>query len=58
MQTDGNLVIYNPAGQAKWNSGTVGNPGAFVILQDDGNLVIYSTTARPLWSSNTVTSCQ
>ncbi len=51
MQSDGNLVEYSSSGNAIWNSGTSGNPGAFLSLQTDGNLVIYSSLNKVLWSS-------
>jgi len=57
MQTDGNLVLYDTAGQAHWNSGTEGNPGAFLNVQDDGNLVVYragsatETADNALWAA-------
>ena len=41
-QRDGNLVLYNHAGQPKWASNTHGNPGARLVVQCDGNLVIYA----------------
>lgn len=54
MQTDGNLVVYNQAGQSLWNAGTQNNPGASLILQTDGNLVIYAADGTsPLWSTAT-----
>ncbi|MBV8884893.1 MAG: hypothetical protein JO235_12985 [Chroococcidiopsidaceae cyanobacterium CP_BM_RX_35] len=53
MQTDGNLVIYGNS-QAIWASGTAGNPGAFLQVQDDGNVVIYSSMGQPLWTTSTV----
>ena len=50
MQTDGNLVIYNSAGNALWASGTGGHNGsASLALQNDSNLVIYSPTGV-LWA--------
>lgn len=52
MQTDGNLVLYSSSGQPIWNSGTQGNPGAYLALQTDGNLVLYRD-GIPLWNSNT-----
>lgn len=55
MQTDGNLVLYAPGGSARWNTGTYGNPGAYVQLQTDGNLVLYSATNQPLWYTMTTT---
>jgi hypothetical protein len=45
MQTDGNLVIYDPAGHALWASGTWHDPGSRVVVQDDGNVVITAQTA-------------
>ena len=52
MQTDGNLVLYDSASQAVWNSKTYGHPGATLAVQNDGNLVVYSGSS-PLWASNT-----
>lgn len=53
MQTDGNLVLYNDAGKALWDSKTQGNSGAYATLQTDGNFVVYSSAKKPLWASNT-----
>ena len=54
MQTDGNLVLYGPAGQPLWSSGTHGHNNVFdVIMQSDGNLVIYAGQNQALWSSGT-----
>jgi hypothetical protein len=62
MQRDGNLVLYRyripgllPLYGAVWASGTVGQPGAYVVLQDDGNLVI-KRGATPVWATGTVYS--
>jgi len=52
MQPDGNLVMYGPAGQV-WQSGTIGNPGAFVTMQNAGNLVVYRGDGVPLWAQPT-----
>jgi hypothetical protein len=52
MQNDGNLVVYGTGG-ALWNTGTVGNPGDWLILQSDGNLVIYDVQGNPVWASGT-----
>jgi surface antigen len=41
MQHDGNFVAYDGGGRALWSSGTAGNAGAWLALQDDCNLVIY-----------------
>ncbi|HDR9510713.1 peptidase S53 [Burkholderia cepacia] len=54
MQYDGNLVLYNVAnGGAVWNSGTVGNTGAYAAFQPDGNFVVYSASGKALWFSST-----
>jgi bacillolysin len=52
MQSDGNLMVYNPSG-AVWNTVTWGHPGAYLAVQNDGNLVVYGLGAVPLWASNT-----
>lgn len=51
MQGDGNLVVYDPQGKAKWNSGTRG--GNRFIMQGDGNLVMYNGANKAIWSSGT-----
>jgi len=57
MQTDGNLVLYDSGGTARWDSKTCNNPGAFLRVQNDGNLVVYKrgsqteTAANALWAS-------
>ncbi len=52
FQGDGNLVIYDANGSAKWASGT--NPsGASLSLQSDGNLVIYNSSGSAQWATGT-----
>jgi len=56
MQTDGNLVVYaDPWSNwiPLWNSGTSGQPGSRLALQDDGNLVIYNPSNNWIWASHT-----
>jgi subtilisin family serine protease len=53
MQGDGNLVLYNQAGQPLWHTNTWGFPGAFAIFQTDGNFVVYSASGVPLFHTNT-----
>jgi hypothetical protein len=55
-QTDGNVVLYDRLGQALWHTGTWGNDGAYLAVQDDCNLVLYSAGGTRLWASNS--SCQ
>ncbi|MCY0916528.1 hypothetical protein [Massilia antarctica] len=49
MQYDGNFVEYSKFAVALWNTGTPGNPGAWLRIQDDGNLVVFSSVNTPLW---------
>jgi hypothetical protein len=53
FQADGNLVVYDDAGQPKWASGTSGTSGAELWIQSDGNMVIYNGEGLPLWETNT-----
>jgi hypothetical protein len=52
FQQDGNLVLYNKAHQAIWQSGTFGSGATLLIMQPDGNLVLYSGP-KIAWYSNT-----
>ncbi|MFE4654266.1 hypothetical protein [Streptomyces sp. NPDC056707] len=52
MQSDGNLVVLDEGGTARWSSRTAGS-GHHVVFQNDGNLVVYSADNRALWSSGT-----
>lgn len=56
MQSDGNLVLYQPDWTAIWSTGTYGqdcgSDQCFVTFQNDGNLVVYNGST-PLWSSGT-----
>jgi GH25 family lysozyme M1 (1,4-beta-N-acetylmuramidase) len=53
LQTDGNLVIYDTAGNARWNThtATVGN-GTNLSMRADGKLVLYKG-ATGVWDSGT-----
>lgn len=51
MQTDGNLVIYNPYGPI-WASNTWRSDANQLVMQTDGNLVLYGP-GGPRWASNT-----
>jgi hypothetical protein len=59
MQTDVNLVLYNPncaqgspgCPYALWALGTWGQPGNYLVMQTDGNLVVYSRTGTAMWAS-------
>jgi|SRR5579862_73926 len=52
MQTDGNFVIYDGNGNAKWATFTDGTQGSFLTMQNDGNLVLYNG-ASALWNTHT-----
>lgn len=51
MQTDGNMVLYDAAGRARWSSGTWGHPGSTAMLRSGGTLTIEQSDGRTLWSS-------
>jgi len=51
MQGDGNLVVYDGASVARFNTGTNGNPGAQLRIDANGKLYIIATDGRVLWSS-------
>lgn len=52
MQYDGNVVVYDASHHPVWATGTQGNEGAVMVVQDDGNLVVYAVDfATPLWAS-------
>ncbi len=53
LQADGNLVVYDGLGQARWASGTSGTAGAELRLQADGNMVVYNGAGEALWASYT-----
>jgi hypothetical protein len=54
MQGDGNLVEYNSANRALWNSGTEGTgSNNYAALQSDGNFVVYTSAGKAVWSSKT-----
>ena len=53
LQPDGNLVLYEQAGQPVWASGTDGREVSTATMQEDGNLVLYSPTGEPVWASDT-----
>ncbi len=68
-QEDGNLVIYTeaePPGpgrrvypeRALWDSGTGGQGGSTLIMQDDGNLVLYKNGGGVTWASHTASGLQ
>ena len=55
MRTDGNLVLYNNNGKAKWASGKYygKNRSPYkLIMQTDGNLVVYDKNMKVIWASN------
>lgn len=57
LQTDSNLVLRDwSTRDSLWSSGTHGQSGSHLILQNDGNLVLYATSGAALWASDTVNS--
>jgi hypothetical protein len=54
LQSDGNLVLYDPNGQWLWASWTQGKPVGAAVMQSDGNFVIYDHNYQhALWNSRT-----
>jgi streptogrisin D len=53
FQSDGNLVVYGPAGASYWSSGTSGQGATQLRMQTDGNLVIYAAFPNAVWSTGT-----
>ena len=49
FQADGNLVLYDDLGRARWASGT-DHRGQEAIFQTDGNLVVYVRRGDPFSS--------
>ncbi len=39
--------------QPAWASGTAGNDGADLVVQNDGNVVIHSASGAALWATGT-----
>ncbi|XP_055348836.1 uncharacterized protein LOC129595758 [Paramacrobiotus metropolitanus] len=52
FQPDGNLVIYDGSGLAKWSTGTAGRAER-AVFQSDGNFVIYDIAEKAVWNSHT-----
>lgn len=52
LQTDGNLVLYGPAGWT-WQSGTRGSTPDRLQIQTDGNLVLYGPNDSVIWQTYT-----
>ena len=58
MTGDGNLYLLDELRNYYfWASGTGGNNGAVLVLQDSGNLVITATAGTVVWTTNTATAC-
>jgi hypothetical protein len=45
------VITGSPYENALWHSGTGGNPGAVLVLQNDGNLVVYRSNGTAAWAS-------
>ncbi|MFF3838721.1 hypothetical protein [Streptomyces sp. NPDC001930] len=52
MQQNGNLVILDSNGRARWSSGTAGS-GDRAVFQGDGNFTVLAADGRTVWSSRT-----
>lgn len=52
LTPDGNFELRGALGEMLWASGSGGQTGAHMYLQQDGNLVIYAPSG-PVWATNT-----
>lgn len=48
MNPNGELAIYNSGGGIMWQSGTAGNPGAYMRVKNDGHVAIFSSNGVQL----------
>ena len=53
FQNDGNLVLYNPSGQAIWNTATDQSSANKFVVQTDGNIVLYNSSGQAIWDACT-----
>ena len=53
LQSDQNLVLYDPAGAAWSAPNTINRGTAVLVMQADGNLVAYNEAGQWVWSSGT-----
>ena len=51
MESEGNFVVYDAAGVARWATGTDGNRGAYLGVQGDCNVVLRAAGGAGLWAS-------
>ena len=53
LQSDGNLVLYEPGNRVDWDSGTGGSGAVTLVMQSDGNLVLYAAANQYVWGTGT-----
>jgi len=51
MQGDGNLVVYDENGQARWSPRTDLKGGKYAVFQTDGNLVVRDFNGNQVWTT-------
>jgi D-mannose binding lectin. len=51
LQKDGNIVLYDASGNAKWSPNIHGKGAVKLVIQNDANLVAYTETGTPVWAS-------
>jgi hypothetical protein len=52
QSSDGNLVLYDETGHARWSTQTGGKSATTATFQPDGNFVVYNSSTW-LWQSHT-----
>ena len=50
LQSDGNLVVYDKNGSAKWATGTNGHSAGWLVLGSDGSLRLYDGGGSQVWT--------
>ena len=54
LQGDGNIVLRDQeTGASLWSSGTHGQNGTRLVMQNDGNFVLYTSSGNAVWASDT-----
>ena len=52
MQRDGDFVVYDATGVARWSTRTGGHPGAEVAIESDCSVVVRGPGGTRLWASD------
>jgi hypothetical protein len=53
LQVDGNLVLYNAAGDVEWATHTLSTGAIVLVVHDDGDVTMHDRAGAVVWSSGT-----